>query len=428
MVPVRCGRRGSGARSRGLARVFAWAVTALVAVIAGCRPADPASPPGVERADSAVAAWVEAERIPGAVLAVTRDGELVHERAFGYARLYRYGEPDPVRLEEPEVMTPEHLFDLASVTKVMTTTFGAMLLVDRGKLDLDAPVRRYLPEFSGPRKDSVTVRHLLTHGAGLRQWQPLYYRASTPEEAVSAIADMPLRWGVGEGRHYSDLGFILLGHVVERIAGRTLGAFLRDELYAPLGLETLGFRPRDRGFAAFAATSHGNPFERRMVHDPDFGYRYPGDPEAWSGWRRRTLVGEVNDGNAFHAHRGRAGHAGLFGRARELGVLVELLLGGGAYRGRRHLSADVVRRFLEPGAFPGQALGWRTPPDRPEGTFEHTGFTGTYVAGIPARGLGVVLLTNRQNVGLGPDHRYPDVDPLRAAVRETLLTAGRRGG
>jgi CubicO group peptidase (beta-lactamase class C family) len=152
-----------------------------------------------------------------------------------------------------------------------------------------------------------------------------------------------------------------------------------------------------------------------MVHDATFGYRYDGDPDAWAGWRRYTLSGEVNDGNAFHAFGGAAGHAGLFATAADLRVLLQLLLDRGEYGGRRYLSAEVVETFLTP-ASDGQALGWQVPGNLPAGSFAHPGFTGTWVLGVPAEGLAVVLLTNRQNLGVDERGYYPDLGELQRAV------------
>ena len=389
-------------------------------------------------ADSLVASWVDAGRVPGAVLLVSRDGETVHETAHGSARLYEYrdgeygasaaGESRPSalrRLGEPERITPSTVFDLASVTKVMATTMAVMLLVDRGQVDLDAPVHSYLPDFGGGGKEDITLRHILTHRSGLDQWLPIYYHASNTEEAYAYMRGLPLAWPIGQERHYSDLGFMLLGRVVEQVSGASLSAFLREHLYAPLGLGATGFRPtstsgRRASAGTFAATSHGNPYEHRMVHDPGFGYRIEGDPDAWGRWRSYTLSGEVNDGNAFHAFGGVAGHAGLFSTARDLQVLLQLLLNRGEYRGRRYMSVEVVRVFLAPTG-DGQALGWQIPNDTPAGSFSHTGFTGTFVLGVPEQGLAVVLLTNRQNGGVDPEGQYPDVEPLQRAVVDVLI-------
>lgn len=429
---------------------------------------------GLSVADAEITRWVDEERIPGAVLVVARGGSVVFEKAYGYAQLFEYDQgsygaamagearPDAIRrLDAPIAMQPDTVFDLASVTKMMATTFAVMLLVDDGRLDLDSPVRQYLPDFGtagneptdggvpgggqatdDTAKGRITIRQLLTHRSGLSQWQPVYYAAGSPEGAYDFIRDFPLAWAPGAERHYSDLGFMVLGLIVERISGQSLGDFVGDRLYTPLGLSATGFGPPAGGVGEvaaatdanadgrsepqrprFAATSHGNPFEHRMVHDPDFGYRIEGDPEAWDGWRRYTLAGEVNDGNAYHAFGGEAGHAGLFSTAAEVRILLQLLLDGGELGGRRYLSAAVVDEFLADTG-DGQALGWLVPDYLPAGSFHHTGFTGTYVAGIPARDLVVVLLTNRQNVGVDDEGGYPDVGELQRTV--VTAVAGER--
>ena len=366
------------------------------------------------RADSLVASWVEAGRVPGAVLRVEKDERVLLEKAYGWSQLGSVA------------MDTGTVFDLASVTKVMATTFAVMRLVDRGELDVDAPVSRYLPDFRGGGKDAVTLRHLLTHRAGLVQWVPTYYHATDAGTAYAYIRDLPLAWPVGEGRHYSDLSFMLLGRVVEQVTGVRLDRFLSEDLYGPLGLRSTGFRPtgevRQGWPPVFAATSHGNPYEHRMVHDSTFGYRITGDPDAWNGWRRYTLAGEVNDGNAFHAFGGVAGHAGLFSTAAELGTLLRLLLNRGTVDGRSFVRPETVDAFLA-STGDGQALGWQVPDYAPSGSLAHTGFTGTYVLGVPRLGLGVVLLTNRQNLGVDERGLYPDVGPLQRAVARNLLAS-----
>ena len=419
-------------------------VALAIALALPRRPADTVGVSDLEESlsvvDSLVNSWVESEWVPGAVLLVSKGGEVLLERAYGSAQSYYYGSGQyPASgssgsrsggiqsLPDPPPVTLETVFDLASVTKVMATTFAVMLSVDRGELDLDAPVRTYLPDFRGGGKDAITLRHLLTHRAGLHQWKPIYYHATNPDEAYAYIRDLPLAWSVGEGRRYSDLGFMLLGRVVERAVGMSLDALLRERLYDPLGLTAIGFRPAlggglplsTQGARPFAATSHGNPYEHRMVHDSTFGYRYEGDPNAWDRWRRYTLMGEVNDGNAFHAFRGEAGHAGLFSTAGDLQVLLQLLLNRGEYAGRRYLRAEVVDTFLAPTG-DGQALGWQTPDHAPPTSFSHAGFTGTFVLGISGEAIGVILLTNRQNTGVDGSGFYPDVGPLQRVVAAVL--------
>ena len=371
---------------------------------------------GLARADSLVAAAIGTVT-PGAVLVVARDGVVLQERAFGYAQLNDY---EMHRLASPRPMRTSTMFDLASVTKVMGTTMAVMMLVDRGQVDLDAPVWRYLPDFRGPHRDSITVRHLLSHSAGLVQWQPVYYHGSNESEAYAVIRDMPLQWGVGEGRHYSDLGFMLLGYLVERVSGQRLDVFLDRTLYRPLGLRSTTFVPKSHGFTEFAATEQGNVYEQHMVYDSTFGYRYTGDPAAWDGWRPYVLDGQVDDGNSWYAHGGIAGHAGLFSTAGELRVLLDLINARGFYRGHRYIRAEVVDRFLTRDRYQNY-LGWMLPAGMPQGSFSHTGFTGTYVLGAPAYGLSIVLLTNRQNFGTDARGYFPNIAPLQEAVSRAIV-------
>jgi serine-type D-Ala-D-Ala carboxypeptidase len=371
---------------------------------------------GIATADSLINASI-GKLIPGAVFLVAKDGQVVHERAFGYAQLNDY---QMRRLASPRPMRTSTMFDLASVSKVMATTFAVMLLADRGQIDVEAPVSRYLSDFRGPRLDSITVRHLLTHSSGLVQWQPLYYHAANSAQTYGVIREMPLAWGVGEARHYSDLGFMLLGYIVERVSGQPLDRFLEQALYRPLGLKSTTFNPRTRGFTEFATTESGNIYERHMVYDSTFGYRYRGDPTAWDGWRQYVLNGEVDDGNAFYAHGGVAGHAGLFSTAGDLRVLLDLLNNRGAHRGRQYIRPAIVDVFLTRDRYQ-HYLGWQAPRDLPEGSFSHTGFTGTYVLGVPKHKLSVVLLTNRQNMGTDARGYFPDLAPLQRAVSTAIV-------
>jgi CubicO group peptidase (beta-lactamase class C family) len=399
---------------------------AIVSAVFGCgviaRPpittpvADPLLNRGIAVADSTIEASI-GKLIPGAVFLVSKDGRVVHERAFGYAELNDYAMH---RLASPRAMRTSTMFDLASVTKVMATTFAVMMLVDRGQIELDAPVYRYLPDFRGVHLDSITVRHLLQHSAGLVQWQPLYYHAANSAQTYDVIRGMPLQWAVGEGRHYSDLGFMLLGYIVERVSGQRLDVFLAQNLYRPLGLASTTFNPRSQGFTEFAATEQGNVYEKHMVYDPTFGYLYKGDPTAWNGWREYVLNGEVDDGNSFYANGGVAGHAGLFSTAEDLRVLLDMLVNRGQYGGDQYIRSSVIDEFFTRDKYQ-NFLGWQAPAGLPTGSFSHTGFTGTYVAGIPKYKLSIVLLTNRQNMGTNPEGYFPDVGPLQQAVTRAVV-------
>ncbi len=369
--------------------------------------------------------------VPGAVALISVGGEVEFLEAYGFAELRTF---DGNTLAEPVRMTTADVFDLASLTKVFATTYAMMLLVDRGDVDLEAAVNTYLPDFRGPSKDSITVTMLLRHTSGLAQWEPTYYHAANADDAYAHIRDLPLLFPVGKQRKYSDLGFQILGRIVEKVSGESLDAFAKSEMYAPLGLDHTGYRPTGApaGARRFVATSHGNPFERRMVADDNFGYVCDEDPESFVGWRNRVLVGEVNDGNAYHAFGGAAGHAGLFAPADELRVLLDALVNRQPVRASHAVpSRDTIERFLTPDAH-GGGLGWIMSADLlpvpagallPSGSFGHTGFTGTFALGIPARGVSVILLTNRQHLGVNADGRYNDLSELRRSVVGAVLEA-----
>jgi CubicO group peptidase (beta-lactamase class C family) len=415
------------------ARLAAALLAGGVLLRLGAQHAPATAPPArlaaaLATADSLVQAGV-GRRYAGAVLVVTHQGRVVAERAHGAAR--HLGD-DGAPLADAPAMRVDTRFDLASVTKVLATTLAVMRLADDGVLSPDDRLGRWLPAFAAPPFGDITLRHLLTHTAGLAQWQPLYYAADDPASALAAIGALPLGWPVGRERRYSDLGFMLLGAVVEAASGRRLDAFADSALYRPLGLAATGFRPRDvvaresgrRDGARFAATERGNAYERRMVHDSTFGYRYAGDPAAWDGWRRHVLAGEVNDGNAWHAFHGVAGHAGLFSTGREVAALLDLWLAGGRSRLRdvRLFAPETVARFLardDAGLVP----GWMVPTGLPDGSVAHGGFTGTWVLAVPALDLGVVLLTNRQQMGQDARGLFPDLAPLQQAIARTLVAA-----
>jgi CubicO group peptidase (beta-lactamase class C family) len=330
----------------------------------------------------AVEAW--AERLvsapdgpPGAVVLALRDGAAVEEVAVGWAE--RPGDGGPGR-----PITPDTIFDLGSITKVAVTTATVMSLVEAGRLDLDAQLSSWIEGFTGPEKERVTLRHLLSHRAGLWEWWPVYFRAREPSAAIEVVASLELRYPVDSGRHYSDLGFMLLGEVLQRATGDGLAELARTLVHDPLGLEDTRFLPPAELRPRIAATSLGDAIEREMVAS---GSPYPVglDPDEFRGWRERTLVGEVNDGNAHHAFGGIAGHAGLFSTARDLSLFGQALAGASIW------APATIELFAREHGDPGQALGlWRR-----DGGFGHSGFPGTELLVVPDDGLVLVLLTNR---------------------------------
>jgi serine-type D-Ala-D-Ala carboxypeptidase len=239
---------------------------------------------------------------------------------------------------------------------------------------------------------------------------------------------LPLAFPVGKSRHYSDLGFILLGEIIEKVSGMPLDQFDKKNVFIPLGMLHTTYKPLASGrFSKFAATSHGNPYETRMVHDTSLGFVFPEiNPDQWNGWRTYTLRGEVNDGNAWYALNGVSGHAGLFSTVNDLQKLINMLMNNGRVGGKQLISEKTVNMFLKQDEFK-NGLGWMMDPaesfmkDAPSGSFGHTGFTGTSIVVVPSLKVSVILLINRQNMGLLPSNYYYNPNPIRKAVFEAVL-------
>ena len=311
---------------------------------------------------------------PGAAIVIGRRDTILF--AKGYGRLtWSAGSavPDP----------DSTLWDLASLTKVVVTTTALMLLLERGRVDLDAPVARYLPEFDGPGTAAVTVRHLLTHTSGLRAWLPRNRLAGDSAAAMRIVFQQTPQVPPGTRMEYSDFNAILLGEIVRRTAGVPLDVFAAHEIFAPLGLRQMMFRPPRRLVPRIAPTGV---------------------------WRGHPVAGVVNDQNAARLG-GVAGHAGLFGSAADLARFAQVMLREGTPPdGPRLLKAETVRAFTAI-AVPARrgasarTLGWEALPTGEEissagmllgaRSYGHTGWTGTSLWIDPDRGLFVLLLTNR---------------------------------
>jgi serine-type D-Ala-D-Ala carboxypeptidase len=377
------------------------------------------------RIDSILQSQVNLDKIPGAVIEIKRGNQIIYKQAYGYAQKYDYNHH---LLNPPEKMTVGHLFDIASLTKVIGTTTSIMLLVDRELLKIDDPVYKYIKAFDTPEKREITIRHLITHTAGLYEWYPLYYRASNKEESYKLIGELPLMFPVGVQRRYSDLGFVILGEIVEIVSGLSLEKFMSQNIFVPLQMKNTTYNPLTRGnFKKIAASSHGNPYEKRMVYDSTLGFKIKEiDPAQWNGWRTYTLRGEVNDGNAWYANGGISGAAGLFSTVDDLQKLVDMVINKGKAGYIQFISEKTIQTFLTKDKF-NNGLGWMMDPDNsfmkngPEGTFGHTGFTGTSICVIPKYNLSVILLINRQNAGLLSTGEYYNVGPVRLQVFNAIL-------
>lgn len=368
---------------------------------------------------------VEKQEIPGAVVEIKQNGKIVYQQAYGFSQKYDYGHQ---LLENPPAMNTETLFDMASLTKVIGTTTSIMLLADRGLIHVDDPVSKYIQGFDSFPKSAITIRHLLTHTAGLIEWYPLFYRSSNKESTYKLIHSLPLKYPVGERRSYSDLGFILLGEIIEKVTGLSLEEFEKKNIFIPLGMAHTLYNPLKNGRTDnIAATSFGNPYEKRMVYDSSLGYTVKEiDPASWDGWRKYVLKGEVNDGNAWYANQGISGHAGLFSTVDDAQKLVDMLLNKGKAGKKQFLSSSVIDSFLTEDRFH-NGLGWMMDSTNsfmkggPAGTFGHTGFTGTSIAVVPQYHLSVILFINRQNMGLLKSGFYYNPNPLRREIFEAVM-------
>lgn len=397
----------------------------LMAAAASCKTPPSDSLVTLPGADLLIQDALTEDLFTGAVLLVSKENEIVHHKSYGFATLY----DENLRVvDSPDSTTTQHLFDLASLTKIFATTYGIMALHSDGLIDLEHSIGIYLPSFDTPKHRAITIRHLLNHTSGLVQWYPSYYRASNAAERRKVTAELPLESEPGKSRRYSDFGFMLLADVIEKVSGRPFEEYLNGRIYSRIGLQKTVFNPLEKSFEKIASTSHGNPFERRMVYDPNFGYRIDIDPESWNGWRTYTLKGEVNDGNAWYANEGIAGHAGLFSTAEELSKLVKTVLNKGMYNNNKIFEQETIRLFTMPDEFE-NGLGWAMQPSVIQtdsisaGAIGHTGFTGTNILAKPNENGGgyYILLTNRQHVGVDQNGRYPDLSDLRVQISNFLF-------
>ncbi len=376
---------------------------------------------GYPEIDRIIEEGLRESKFTGAVVIAGDAGQIFHRKAYGYADLY---DENLLVVESPDSMTVGHLFDLASLTKIFATTYALMALHSDGEIEPDQRLASILPEYDTEMHPDITIGQLLNHSSGLKAWYPTYYVASEPDERREWLATRPLQGMPGEQRQYSDLGFMVLADIVEAVSGVGFEQYLKERIYDRLGLTFTRFGPAEG--VPVVSTSHGNPFEKRMVADPEFGYRIDIDPESWDGWRTHTLKGEVNDGNAHYTHGGVAGHAGLFSTADELALLIQLVMNDGQFEGEQIFNKETIDLFLTQDHF-GSGLGWAMEPSTlhadhlPEGSAGHTGFTGTNVVLNREANQFYLFLSNRQHVGLDEDGNYPNLRELRAGIAEEVF-------
>ena len=372
--------------------------------VAACA-AQPAAPHHVAPATSLAAAdWTQVQffldsaladtAAPGAVLGVSLGG------------VHRYYSGGHLGIDLPARPDSSTVYDLASLSKVIGLTTAMMMAVDEHRIDLDAPIQRYVPAFQGPGKERVTVRHLLTHSSGLPAWRALY-REATDRAGALALADTtPLDTLPGVRMVYSDLGAIVLTQAIEHIYGSRIDSLLARRVFGPVGMSSTRYLPPPDWLPRIAPTED--------------------DP-----WRGRILRGEVHDENAARLD-GVSGHAGLFSDARDLLAFADWLMSGlgvpgagrpgGAPEPPHSLAMFIRRQNLPAGS--SRALGWDTPSGMSSAgtlldstSFGHTGFTGTSIWVDPTRGLAIVLLSNRVH----PTRENAKWGPVRRGIADRVV-------
>jgi len=329
-------------------------------------------PDALPAVDAAVRRGIAEGIYPGAVLVVGSGSQTLYAKGYGH---YTWSPSSPVPSPDST------LWDLASVTKVVASASAAARLVDEGRLDLDAPVQRYLPEFRGAGKERVTVRMLLDHTSGLPDFEKIWKKTKRKDRAVEYLMQEPLEREPGASAEYSDFNAMIMGLVLERAAGQPLQEVVRTRVLEPLGMRETRYNPPSsvRGRTAPTGIFRGKP-SAGMVHD-----------------KNATILGGVS------------GHAGLFATGTDVARLAAAWLREGRAEEQPWVATSVVRSFTmeRPGAG-SRRLGWdgrdsTATPDDPSvfgnatspQVYGHTGWTGTLLWIDPSRDLYAVFLTNR---------------------------------
>lgn len=344
----------------------------------------------LEVIDQIVAEGIERGEMPGCVVLVGRKGHIVFRKAYGL----RAVEP------ESEPMTTDTIFDLASITKPVATATSVMLLVQDGRFDVDAPVSRYLTDFTSDGKDAITVRQLLTHQSGLIPDNQLSDFLDGPETAWKKITELEPVEEPGTRFIYSDVGFLVLGKLVETVSEQSLDDFTQQRIFVPLGMTHTGFLPPVELHARCAPTEkQGDSWLRGTVHDP----------------RSREMGGV-------------AGHAGLFSTTDDLAVFAQMLINGGHLEDEQILKPETIALMNMPQQTSGglRSLGWdkhsvyssNRGDLMTDSAFGHGGFTGTALWIDPEQELFVIFLSSR----LHPDGKGT-VNPLAGRIGTVAAAA-----
>jgi CubicO group peptidase (beta-lactamase class C family) len=338
------------------------------------------------------------EQTPGIVCWVGTKKHTLFMRSFGFAQ----------RVPSHVAVNNKTIFDLASLTKPLTTAIATMICVEEGSIRLHDPVTRFLGVFKNTPHHATTIAQLLTHTSGLPAWFPMYILPERSRIHYLAHARTSAQPVV-----YSCLGYILLGKIIEQATGSTLDKFCTARIYTPFELSSLCFLPRTRRNCA--ATEKGDHYERNMIAEYC-------DPSART-WRDRVIRGEVHDGNCFYAYSGCAGNAGLFGNAEDCSRFLQLFCQGSIVS--KKYVALMTRDHT--GGPEKRGLGWWMDPFPgilSRHSFAHTGFTGTMVCVDPLNDIMIVLLTNAIHPRVRQEIKRRIRRKVVQIVAETLLTRG----
>ena len=333
---------------------------------------------------------------PGGVVAVVKDGVVAYQKGFGYET---YKKLNPIDADA--------VYDLASLTKVTATTPAIMKLVSEDKISLDDKVGQYIPEFREGEKNKITIKNLLLHNSGLPAFRVYVDSLKKESKIMNAIKNEPLVYEPGTKYEYSDLGFIMLGEIVETVSGKPLDQFVKEKIYKPLGMQATMFNPK--------------------AYSQYFAERIP-PTEIDTNYRMKTMQAEVHDERAWYLN-GVAGHAGLFSSAGDLAVYTQMLLSKGSYAGRQYLDPEIVDAFTKrqsPQVNRGYGFDRKSADFSTAGsltsnkTFGHTGFTGTSYWIDPERNMAIIILTNRVH----PYRSYGDnISRIRARIADAVVSS-----
>lgn len=374
------------------------------------------SEPGIS---SLLTSRINSGDFPSAVYLVGEKGHVVFAESLGHAVV------EPYRIKA----SLDTIYDLASLTKPLVTGLLCARRIEAGELTLDSAVANYLQEFDRTDKQTITVRQLLTHSAGLPAWRPLYLLAEGERDrTVGVIANEPLEYKPGSRVVYSDLGFIALGFLLERVTGRQLSELAREEIIEPLRLKRTFLKPDIAMQTGIAACEMGNAYEQQTC-------REMGTPE-YPNWRENLIWGEVHDGNAYFLG-GAAGHAGLFSTAYETSRVAENMLAHQTSAENNQLlrpeTCELFRTNMTEGLNEARSIAWQLAatkdsaagPDLPPDSYGHTGFTGVSCWIDPDHERIFILLTNRTHMRSLP---FENINSVRRRFHSLAVSALEKTG